>query len=484
MPIYPAVLATAFVLSLWVDYALHPASAVRAIVTTVVIGAALTVLAGVVLRSRHRGAAAVAAWLGLTVYGLPTAAAGVLAVGGLAAIGVVDRRHGRIPWPRLTGMGNAISIALVGVIAVRWVFNGGVAQLVRDLSPVPPSAAAATATAPDIYLVLLDAYPRADWTKELFDFDNRAFLTALEDRGFDVYPDSRSNYDSTTLTLNSLLNLRYLDDLPAFEGLRREAPGTTADYRNGINDNAAFEVLRQHGYETIAVTPGWEEVAIRRGDRLIDSGALNELESAVLQSTSLGPAVDAVDPDFFGRQTRDRVVSNLRTLVEVSIEVSSRPRFVFVHVPSPHNPVVFNADGSARTAGIEDIYSFGAPPSDRAAMTAAYTGQLTALNDRVLATLDLMEPPGTRERVVIIFSDHGSLTGLAGSEERLTNFLAARSPGHRAMFQAHPTPVNLLRLLFSTYLNENFPALPDRSYETIGFRPPAFHEFPGDLTPD
>ena len=56
-----------------------------------------------------------------------------------------------------------------------------------------PSNAADPAT-PDIYILMLDGYPRADSVTRLFGDDNRPFLDALEDRGFEVAENSQSNY--------------------------------------------------------------------------------------------------------------------------------------------------------------------------------------------------------------------------------------------------------------------------------------------------
>ena len=59
---------------------------------------------------------------------------------------------------------------------------------------------------PDIYVILLDGYPRADTLARLFDFDNGPFLAALEAKGFDVSAGSSSNYMYTELTLDFALS--------------------------------------------------------------------------------------------------------------------------------------------------------------------------------------------------------------------------------------------------------------------------------------
>ena len=59
----------------------------------------------------------------------------------------------------------------------------------------------ANGNSPNIYILLLDGYPRADTLAERYDFDNRPFLEELRDRGFDVAERSRTNYMFTQLVL-------------------------------------------------------------------------------------------------------------------------------------------------------------------------------------------------------------------------------------------------------------------------------------------
>jgi hypothetical protein len=55
--------------------------------------------------------------------------------------------------------------------------------------------------APNIYVMLLDGYPRADTLRDTFSIDNRGFLESLETRGFTVSDEARTNYNKTWLTM-------------------------------------------------------------------------------------------------------------------------------------------------------------------------------------------------------------------------------------------------------------------------------------------
>ncbi len=59
--------------------------------------------------------------------------------------------------------------------------------------------------APAIYYIILDGYARSEVMRELFDFDNTAFLERLERKGFFVARGSNANYCQTPLSRSSSL---------------------------------------------------------------------------------------------------------------------------------------------------------------------------------------------------------------------------------------------------------------------------------------
>jgi hypothetical protein len=136
-----------------------------------------------------------------------------------------------------------------------------------------------------------------------------------------------------------------------------------------------------------------------------------------------------------------------------------------VHIPSPHYPAVFDASGGARQVSLDGLYEYVPSNTSDAILAATYAGQVEALDRMVLATIDALSEPG-RPRAIVIFSDHGSLTALGGEQERLSNFLAANTPGANELFGEEPSPVNLLRALFAHYLGEPTDPLPFHAYRT------------------
>ena len=72
--------------------------------------------------------------------------------------------------------------------------------------PLQPTQTCTNWPAPAIYYIILDGYARSEVMRELFDFDNTAFLERLERKGFFVARGSNANYCQTPLSrLSSLM---------------------------------------------------------------------------------------------------------------------------------------------------------------------------------------------------------------------------------------------------------------------------------------
>jgi len=63
---------------------------------------------------------------------------------------------------------------------------------------------------PDIYFIILDSYTDNNTLKDIFNFDNAEFLSYLSEKGFFVSQKSFSNYNSSPLSIPSMLNMKYI----------------------------------------------------------------------------------------------------------------------------------------------------------------------------------------------------------------------------------------------------------------------------------
>ena len=100
----------------------------------------------------------------------------------------------------------------------------------------------------DIYYIVLDEYPRSGSPPE---FDNSAFVGALESRGFYVALQARSYYLHTHLSIPSSLNMRYFG-----EDNQRDEQETNQLREQRVNHKLG-RILKTLGYNYVHVSSGW-----------------------------------------------------------------------------------------------------------------------------------------------------------------------------------------------------------------------------------
>ena len=492
LPLHPLLIATAFVLTAWFDAAVSPYAAFRPMAVAIVVGSLLTGIGALVTRSWQLGGiAATVVIAGLWSRQLIDAALGIIGragpivglvwIGLLAAVVallayVVRRRR----WTRddVTGFLN-VGGTLLLVLTIGFGFvSGRLPALGGDLRQGVPLDAwssrtddASSATSPDMYVILLDGYPRDDVLEYAFDIDNTAFLDGLAERGFSVAEAAHSDYLWTHVSVPSALNLAYVEQIPAMLAYIEGRATRQPTLRHVVSDNQAFAIAREHGYDAVAVASGFEEVAPRQADVYVDSGNLNEFEISLLTSTFAGAFVNAVAPDFGSGQLRERIHAVLDVLPEIASTRDRPPGFVFAHVPAPHQPVVLGADGAPIVVPLTDAW-FADSPGERGEdpdeFIARYRAQLPYLNDLVLHAIDAIVAASEAPPVIVLFADHGSASVVDWNKtdpaeadparllERTGILFAALTPDREDVFPDDISPVDMFRLLFDAYVGTDY----------------------------
>ncbi len=488
IPLYPVILASALLLSLTVPSGASPYAGLRLLVGFAVGAALLAVFAGLLLGDRHRAGVASTLVILYVFKGLDWRI-GILLLAGLAAV-VVERLVSRrrplpTPWPLAGRVANAAAVVLLLAVGLQTAGDGSLGAWVGALRSEGPAAIRdqverpePIAGTPDVFLILLDGHARADKLASIFGHDGAPFVAALEQRGFEVAPASRSNYLLTAQSLTSMLNMAHMADLVDAEAASAGTAGYTLEVRRLTASPAAFGAFRGLGYEVVAIASGFEEVALRGADRFIDTGQANELEVRTLGNTVLAPAIQLVAPDWFADQQRSRVVAVFDAAVAVAAEPHDRPRFVIAHVPSPHAPIVYAADGSAVPMGdlanfYDDTFTHRLEP--REAALAAYAGQVAHVDDLALAAVDAIGAAASSPPVILVMSDHGSGAGLdwdnlgaSDLDERTANLFAALTPGHPGVFSRDVSLVNVVGRLLEEYFGRRHDPAPDTAYRWEG----------------
>lgn len=460
--LYPTGIAVAFVLNLLVSAGVSPYAATRALVVAVALGFLVTAASTLVLGDRDRGGAfatiILLVFLGAAEPRVALLAATALAL--LAAERWFARTHAAtIRWPRVTRSLTVIVGIMLLAIGIRAVQDGRAPVLIDDLiagTPIPFVAGSeqpASPDLPDVYLVLLDGYPRADVLAGHLSVDGTAFLDGLADRGFVVAQHSRSNYEGTNLTLASLLNGEHADRL-----LGGELPSAAA-WHKMIESGRMLARFQAIGYETVAISSGYEDVAVRRADRFVDTGQLNDFETVLLRQSAIGRPLEAVISGLVVDLHRARTRESFGAARDLVRTRGDRPQVVLLHVASPHAPLFALGDESTLSlppaSGLGGDYDWQKVLGPRE-YARRFQAQIDYLGRETIDLVDTIISHRARRSVVVVFSDHGTGVPPPGSdtvphEIRTANLLAVRAPGHDDLIDQRSTLVNVLPRILRAY---------------------------------
>lgn len=459
----PATFGIAYVLLSFAQFPTTASDLIRPIAIVIVAAVVLVLAFRAVLRSLPN--AIIAASGCLVILSAPIVFVAVVVAGGAwMALRLVRRRRAGREGAGLTGAASVSrSLAAFGLAFL--IVAAAVASpsiLTSIFLPKGSMAQTGAKSASNIYVLLLDGYPRNDTLAETFNFDNSAFEAGLEEMGFAISPRSRSNYPHTWLTLTSMFNGAYLDDMPA---LMPPPAAPEEQYRRlmqALNEAAMLDRLREQGYEIFAIPSPFRSVALQTADQYLDGGQLTAFEYSLLMHSQLAAPVTHLTPDFLMSQQRDRFGDALARIRTLALDDRERPKFLFAHLFSPpHAPLVYGRNGEKLP--LPDcvptscaLWEFPADAWDRLPDQIHYTnGEL----------LELMEDVVQRdpEATIILMSDHGSRRQRSDLDEFFHTFFAARTPG-RSAFPADISPVNVLRLLVSTGTGGQLDELPYRAW--------------------
>ena len=358
----------------------------------------------------------------------------------------------------------AAVMALVPAISlIGFALQGGKAQQDVEQRAV---VSGSTASRPNVYWFVFDAYSRGDVLQDYFDFDNSEFLTVLEERSFRVADDVFANYASTKYSISTTASMDYY--LPAGEPLH---PSMWTARLQGFNP--VVRRFRDLGYRYVHAEPGGNNLKTRCGgieDSCIKStptGAISvsEAEVGLLQLTAAFPILRRLVPDLLSFD-----FTNLSDIIPRLDFASSRPVFLFAHILSPHPPQRFNA-----RCGLLERVEFDLAGDDYSAVAAGYLNDLRCLNAQILETVDAILEADKSNPVIVLQSDHGFRgKGISplNSDPRVPRELVAYANLHamRVPESCDRTsgekfsPVNTFRVILSCIDGEVRELLPNRHF--------------------
>ena len=335
---------------------------------------------------------------------------------------------------------------------------------------------------PNVYFIILDAYPRNDVLKEHVNFDNSEFTNTLEQKGFHVAENSYTNYSDTGISISSTMNMDYLNFLADEfgEDSRDYNPILGKDY--GLYpDNQVIKNFKSMGYKTVKLgtapkypheLPLVDLSPCYKSIHLMD----NKLLNAVGSTSMIGYFIERWSEE----QQRQIVLCNFEELPKIS-GYFEEPVFVWSHIMIPHYPLIFGPNGESVTPG-QSIITMNHPEYTSSGwdIKTQFMQQTQFANKKSIEFVDkILE--NEKQSIIIIQSDHGSSFGVNLQDptdddafQKLSNLSAIYFPDekHRKMLTDDRTNVNTFRTVFNAYYGSNYEILEDRAYWGLSFKKP------------
>ncbi len=343
------------------------------------------------------------------------------------------------------------------------------------------SAFSAPQTPPDIYVIILDTYTRADVLESRLGYDNSAFLRELEQLGFFVASCGHSNYTSTVFSLAALLNMGYVEDFGK-ELIR--SGGRGYDFAAYVKHSAVRSILTELGYRTVALETGFDPTEWEDADEYLTPerslrarllGGLNSFETLLLRTTpfsalealpSLPYSVRVTLWDHAYVEHRERIFYALDVLEDLG--ASPGPKLVFVHILAPHNPFVFGPSGEF----VERTTPFTLNDDRDARLwpdyVKGYVGEVVYLNQRLVEILGRIIEESSMPPIIILQGDHG-IPRMREEAERVAILNAYYLGGRRseALYESI-SPVNTFRIILDEHFGGNLGLIQDIAYVQEG----------------
>jgi len=482
--VHPLLFAAYPVLFLWSQNLgeTSPSVVLVPLVVAVAVAGATTWLLGLAFHDRRRAALIVSPLVvGLLMYGHVARLLGGVHVPGLvqqagwvALVGIGIVAAVRLSARRLATVDTAldrIAAILVAVTLITIVPFQVDAARRGPMSTIEPQADTTTAVKRDVYWLIFDRYG-SDRSHELMYGIHNDLTSWLSERGFTVLDKSHANYDRTSISLPTTLNMAHLADIKGLPG-----PGSTdlGPIEGLFQSSLVARQFKALGYRYFHLGSWWSpNAADVAADVNLNANGPSDFVATLYDESAAPAALKRLHlPSPLG-SLRDRAYRHglfgLDALAGLRDEPG--PKVVLSHILLPHPPLIFDRDGRFMSVAEENRLT----PKERLDRQLDYT------NSRIRAIVGgLLALPEATRPIIIVQADEGPET-LAYNRTLATTFdwddatdedveikygilNAWFVPGGEdlGLYQTQ-TAINTFPILFTRYFGLDYPLLPDRVY--------------------
>ncbi|MFN2437701.1 MAG: sulfatase-like hydrolase/transferase [Chitinophagaceae bacterium] len=362
------------------------------------------------------------------------------------------------PFNRLTKYLNTLLLILLAVEGSMFLFRGNKKTSYRTQQQTVNKCD--TCSTPDIYLIIADEYAGNRQLKEIFNFDNRHFEKALEQRGFYVAKDSKSNYNYTPYSVASIVGMRYLENLSSKSN---DLENRNISYRQ-INDNELIRILKQYNYRFINLSLfdfAGQSTTIDNMFFLTRRKMLTAQTFTSRFKKDLGfnfVTRFKIDSEvkrwtYFTLKNNNKILDGIYSAVNTKTDA---PRFIYAHLMMPHYPYYFDANGQPNA--IETLWE------DQQHLQKNYIDYLQYCNKIFLELIDAILQKSKTPPIIVFMGDHGfrHFTKSVDQQYHFMNFNSVYLPdkNYTGLYDSL-SGVNQFRIILNKQFKTNFSLLKD-----------------------
>lgn len=360
-----------------------------------------------------------------------------------------------------------IALPLISITAYK-VKNKTTYEAVSKTENVPTVAGIQEASGlPDIYYIVFDRYGSNDTLKKVYAFDNSAFLKYLENRGFYVADESSANYLKTAHSLASTLNMEYINYLS--QNLGEDSTNLLPLY-SMLQENEVSKNLKARGYKFIHLGSWWYPTYRNKyADVNYNLHFLPEFAGVLFRTTTFYPLSVYLGIYDVRREQFERINFKFEKLSE--IPELPEPTFTFAHMLIPHNPYVFDKDGSF--ISWDEV--------NKRSRKENFINQLIFTNKKIAKLVDKILSTSDSPPIIIIQADEGPFPERYLADEKAFNWETSSKEELKekmgilnayylpdadtdGLLYKTMTPVNTFRVIFDKYFGLDFGTLPDKNF--------------------
>lgn len=312
---------------------------------------------------------------------------------------------------------------------------------------------------PNVYFILLDAYAGNTSLKTYFHYDNNDLISKLQAQQFYVFDSIHSNYNITAGSVNSMLNMQYINQA-------KLAPWNQYSFYlksfNFIHENKVTRFFHRCDYQLYnyslfdieSAPASYSFPLLHKGIDLIHARFLHQ---KLVNDLAWKLCIGKFKLNYFFNKYTLHVHHQNNDIIQKTMKLAKqqndKPHFVYAHLLLPHQPYFTDSLGNVLDIETQEKNKYQA---------STYLQYLQYANSRIqeMAKSIVHADPNS---IIVFISDHGypdypkAAQGLV-----FNNFMAIHVPDNKySQLQNIKSNVHLFPVLLNTYFHQQIPLQKD-----------------------